>query len=101
MKIALLGAGHLGKVHLKCILATECWELAGFYEPDDKNAESAIAQYGAKRYQSLSKLLDECDAVDIVTPTPSHFKLAAKAISTGKHTFIEKPVTQTSPEGRK
>ena len=101
MKIALLGAGHLGKVHLKCILATECWELAGFYEPDDKNAESAIAQYGAKRYHSLSKLLDECDAVDIVTPTPSHFKLAAKAISTGKHTFIEKPVTQTIPEGRK
>ena len=101
MKIALLGAGHLGKVHLKCILATECWELAGFYEPDDKNAESAIAQYGAKRYQSLSKLLDECDAVDIVTPTPSHYKLAAKAISAGKHTFIEKPVTQTLPEGRK
>ncbi len=101
MKIALLGAGHLGKIHLKCILATECWELAGFYDLDDKNAESAIAQYGAKRYKSLSKLLAECDAVDIVTPTPSHYALAAKAIQAGKHTFIEKPVTQTIPEGRK
>ncbi len=101
MKIALLGVGHLGKIHLKCILATECWELAGFYDLDDKNAESAIGQYGAKRFKSLSKLLAECDAVDIVTPTPSHYELAAKAIRAGKHVFIEKPVTQTIPEGRK
>lgn len=101
MRIALLGAGHLGKIHLKCIQATTCWELAGFYDPDDKNAESAKAQYGAKRYQSLSKLLAACDAVDIVTPTPAHYTLAAKAIRAGKHVFIEKPVTQTIPEGKK
>lgn len=101
MKIALLGAGHLGKIHLKCILATECWEFAGFYDLDDKNAASAIAQYGIKRYASLEELLDDCDAVDIVTPTPSHYELAAKVIRAGKHTFIEKPVTQTISEGKK
>ncbi|MBK7936267.1 MAG: Gfo/Idh/MocA family oxidoreductase [Lewinellaceae bacterium] len=101
MRIALLGAGHLGKIHLKCILATECWELAGFYDPDDKNAESTIAQYGAKRFKSLEKLLAECDAVDIVTPTPSHFKMAAKAVRAGKHVFIEKPVTETVSEGKR
>lgn len=101
MKIALLGAGHLGKIHLKCILATECWEFAGFYDLDDKNAASAIAQYGVKRYSSLDELLDDCDAVDIVTPTPSHYDLAAKAIRAGKHAFIEKPVTQTIQEGKK
>jgi predicted dehydrogenase len=101
MRIALLGAGHLGKIHLKCIQATPCWELAGFYDPDDRNAESAIAQYGAKRYKSLAKLLAEVDAVDIVTPTTFHYALAAKAIKAGKHTFIEKPVTQTVEEGKK
>jgi predicted dehydrogenase len=101
MRIALLGAGHLGKIHLKCIQATKCWELAGFFDPDDKNAESAIAQYGAKRFQSLNDLLAEVDAVDIVTPTTYHYELAAKAIKAGKHTFIEKPVTQTVAEGRK
>lgn len=100
-KIALLGTGHLGKIHLKCILATECWELAGFYDPDDKNAASAIAQYGTKRFKSLDKLLAEVDAVDIVTPTPTHFKLATKAMRAGKHVFIEKPVTETVSEGKK
>lgn len=101
MRIALLGAGHLGKIHLKCILSSGCWEFAGFYDPDDKNAASAIAQYNAKRYTSLDKLFAEVDAVDIVTPTPTHFKLATKALQAGKNVFIEKPVTETVAQGKK
>ncbi len=100
LKIGLLGAGHLGKIHLKCILATEQWELAGFYEPEERNAASAIAQYSARRFQTVDELLNAVDAVDIVTPTPSHYALAAKAIRAGKHVFIEKPVTQTLHQGR-
>lgn len=101
MRIALLGAGHLGKIHLKCIQATTCWDLAGFYEPDNANAASAEAQYGAKRFHSLEQLLQEVDAVDIVTPTPTHYELAAMAMQAGKHVFIEKPVTQTVEESEK
>lgn len=101
MRIALLGAGHLGKIHLKCILSSGCWELAGFYEPDDKNAASAAAQYDARRFDSLDELLKVVDAVDIVTPTPTHFELASKALRAGKHVFIEKPVTATVAEGKK
>jgi predicted dehydrogenase len=100
MRIGLLGTGHLGKIHLKCILSSGCWELAGFFDPDDKNAASAEAQYGAKRYSSAARLLNEVDAVDIVTPTPFHFKLATQAIRAGKHVFIEKPVTETVAQGK-
>ncbi|MEO6040022.1 MAG: Gfo/Idh/MocA family oxidoreductase, partial [Saprospiraceae bacterium] len=80
MKIALLGAGHLGKIHLKCILATTCWELTGFYEPDDKNAAAVIDQYGLRRFDTVDELLAAVDAVDIVTPTVTHFTLASQAI---------------------
>ena len=100
LKIGLLGAGHLGKIHLKCILATEHWELTGFYDPDDKNAQIASEQFEVKRYKSVKAMLAEVDAVDIVTPTPNHFKLAAQAIRAGKHVFIEKPVTHTIRQGR-
>ncbi len=101
LKIGVLGAGHLGKIHLKCILATREWELEGFYDPDDQNAQSAIAQYGVRRFPSPESMLQEVDAVDIVTPTPSHYRLAAQAIRAGKHVFIEKPVTHTVAEGRR
>ncbi len=99
MKIGLLGAGHLGKIHLKCLLATTCWNVVGFYDPDDKNAESAIKQYNVKRFDNLDDLLAAVDAVDIVTPTTFHFELAQKALEAGKHVFVEKPVTQTVEEG--
>lgn len=98
-RIGLFGAGHLGKIHLKCILATDCWELVGFYDPDEKNAEGAIAQYQARRFDTVEELLAAVDAVDIVTPTPTHFDLASRALRAGKHVFIEKPVTQTVDEG--
>jgi predicted dehydrogenase len=100
MKIGLLGAGHLGKIHLKCILSTDCWNLVGFYDPDDKNAASAMQQYQIARFDTIEALFAACDAVDIVTPTVSHFALAARALEAGKHVFIEKPLTETVEEGR-
>ena len=100
MTIGLLGAGHLGKIHLKCILATTCWELAGFYDPDDQNAATVIAQHGLHRFHTVEELLSAVDAVDIVTPTITHFALASQALHAGKHIFIEKPVTHTVEEGR-
>ncbi|MEI6409247.1 MAG: Gfo/Idh/MocA family oxidoreductase, partial [Bacteroidota bacterium] len=99
LKIGLLGAGHLGKIHLKCILATDCWQFEGFYDLDEKNAAGVISQFQVKRFNSYEEMLEVVDAVDIVTPTVSHYELAAKAIKAGKHVFIEKPVTETVAEG--
>ena len=99
LKIGVLGAGHLGKIHLKCIqLANQHYELAGFYDPDEKNAQRAIDTYGAHPFNSAEELLEAVDVVDIVTPTVTHFELASKAIKQGKHIFIEKPLTQTVEE---
>ncbi|MEO6760255.1 MAG: Gfo/Idh/MocA family oxidoreductase [Saprospiraceae bacterium] len=100
MVIGLLGAGHLGKIHLKCILATSCWELAGFYEPDEKNAAKVITEHGLHRFETVDELLAAVDAVDIVTPTITHFELASQAMRAGKHVFVEKPLTHTVEEGR-
>ncbi len=99
LKIGVLGAGHLGKIHLKCIqLAGEHYELAGFYDPDEAAARQASRQYGAKLYDSVEALLDDVEVVDIVTPTISHHQLASQAIRKGKHLFIEKPLTHTIEE---
>lgn len=99
LKIGVLGAGHLGKIHLKCIqLAGETYSLAGFYDPNEAAAAKAEADFGVKAFGKVEDLLDAVDVVDIVTPTPSHFALASLAIEKGKHIFIEKPVTQTLQE---
>ncbi len=101
LKIGLLGVGHLGKIHLKCIQAVAHLELVGFYDPSDGNANKAIEEYGVERFDTIEALLDAVDLVDIVTPTVTHFELAQKAIEQKKHVFIEKPLTHTIEEAEK
>ena len=98
LKIGVLGAGHLGKVHIKLIQEIETLELVGFYDPDDKNANKTVEKYGVKRFTDMEELIDACDAIDIVTATFNHFECAQKALKKSKHIFIEKPMTSTLEE---
>ena len=98
IKIGVLGAGHLGKIHLKCIKASEYLELVGFYDPDLDNAQKVAASFGTRAFETAEALINAVDAVDIVTPTVLHFDLAQQAARKGKHIFIEKPLTHTVAE---
>lgn len=101
LKAGVLGAGHLGKIHLKLLKQSEEFELAGFYDPSDENANSVTEEFGYRRFQNLEALIEEVDVVDIVTPTLNHFDCARMAIERGKHIFIEKPITKTVEEAEK
>lgn len=99
LKIGVLGAGHLGKIHIKCIqLAEEHLELVGFYDTDSGNAQKVSADLGVIAFDDLDQLIDAVDVIDIVTPTTTHYQLAKRAIVRGKHLFIEKPITHTVEE---
>jgi predicted dehydrogenase len=99
LKIGVLGVGHLGKIHLKCInLAQESYQLVGFFDLNDAMAAKVVEDFGIKRFDTIEDLFAAVDVVDIVTPTTTHFELAKKAIEAGKHIFIEKPVTHTLEE---
>ena len=101
LKIGVLGAGHLGKIHIKCIQQIPDYELCGFYDPDDENAARVEKEFGIKRYDVLSNLIEDVEVVDIVTPTISHFECASEALKKTRHVFIEKPVVTTLDEARK
>lgn len=101
LKIGVLGAGHLGKIHIKCIKDISEYELVGFYDPIPENAAAVAEEHGIKSFATIGALLAEVDLVDIVTPTLSHYECAAQALNAGKHVFIEKPVTNTTEEAEK
>lgn len=98
LKIGVLGAGHLGKIHLKQIREIREYDLIGFYDSDDKQAKLAAKETGAKAIRDFDEIVSEAEVIDIVTPTTSHFKYAVEAIEAGKHVFIEKPLTYTLEE---
>ncbi|MCS4238177.1 putative dehydrogenase [Myroides gitamensis] len=98
LKIGVLGAGHLGKIHLRLLNQSEKYELVGFYDPFAENANKVAQEFGYTKFDSIDELIQAVDVIDIVTPTLSHFDCAKKAIEAGKHVFLEKPITTTVEE---
>ena len=95
LKVGLVGAGHLGKIHLKLLNQSEKYHLIGFHDKDIENAKKIEEKFGYKFYENLDELLEKIEMLDIVTPTFYHHHYAKMAIERGLHFFIEKPVTQT------
>ena len=98
LKVGVLGAGHLGKIHLRLLNQSEKYELVGFFDPFEENANKVAAEFGYKKFDSIESIIAAVDVVDIVTPTIQHFECAKMVIEAGKHIFIEKPIATTVSE---
>lgn len=95
LKVGVLGAGHLGKIHLRLLQESAKYDLVGFYDPSKENAQKVVNEFGYRAFETIDELIEVVDVVDIVTPTLSHFECAERAIKKGKHIFIEKPIAKT------
>jgi len=100
LKIGVVGVGHLGKIHLKCIQQIAEYELVGIFDLNEEVSETISRQFNTTAFNSFEELLEKCDVIDIVTPTLSHYDYARKAIIASKQVFIEKPITHTTKEAK-
>jgi predicted dehydrogenase len=100
LKVGVFGVGHLGKFHLNNWKEITTTELAGFYDPNETIAREVEQKYQLTRFPDPESLIDACDIVDVVAPTPIHFSLCSKAIRKGKHVFVEKPLANSMDEAR-
>ncbi len=83
LKIGVFGTGHLGKFHLNNWNLIRDAEIVGFYDPNDETAAEVTEKYKIKRFIDPETLMNVCDAVDIIAPTPAHFSLCEMAIRKG------------------
>jgi Predicted dehydrogenases and related proteins len=98
VKIGVLGAGHLGKIHSKLLREIRGFTLVGIYDIELKQSQTLAQEIGVTAFATAQELMEAVDAVDIVTPTTTHFQYAQMAIRQGRHVFVEKPLAQTLEE---
>lgn len=98
LRVAVLGAGHLGRIHVQQWLHVEGAALIGLHDPHPEKRAAIAQEFGVVAFDDADALLAQADAVDIVTPTLSHHRLAMEALRRGQHIFVEKPVTTTVKE---
>ena len=97
-KIGVVGAGHLGKHHIKHLSNHKGVDFVGVFDVNENSLKNICDEFSVKPLQSLEELISLCEAVNIVTPTNTHFDIARKFLNQKKDVFIEKPLTNTVEE---
>lgn len=101
LKIGVIGAGHLGKIHLSLLQKIGAFKIVGFYDVDEHVSKKVSKELGITAFENADDLISQCDAINIVTPTLFHYDYACRAIKAGKNIFVEKPVTPNPAESKK
>lgn len=101
IRVAVLGVGSLGQHHARIYSELEKagqLKLAGIYDSNAETANKIGAKHGAKVFSSITEAAEHSDALNIATPTTTHFEIAKQLLPRGKHVFVEKPMTNDSAQ---
>ena len=101
LKVAVVGVGHLGKWHADKYAACADCELVAVVDNNLDVASEIANKHGAKAFADFHDILPLVDAVSLVVPTSSHYKIACEILEAGIHCLIEKPISETVEEAEK
>lgn len=98
LRVAVIGAGHLGRHHARLYAAISGADLVGVADISLGRAQAVAESYGARPVDDYRELIGQVDAVSIAVPTEAHFRVARDFIDAGKAVLIEKPFTRSLGE---
>lgn len=100
VKVAVIGAGMMGRNHLKTYKNLQGVELVGVYDIFPEAREKAAEMFGIKAFSSLEEVAQNVDAVSVVTTSVTHADVGEFFLNRGIHCMMEKPLA-TTEEGCK
>lgn len=101
VKVAVLGVGSLGQHHARLyaeLAAAGAVEFTGIYDAHAATAQKVSAKHGLKVFPSIAEAAAASDALNIVTPTTTHYDIAKQLLAQGKHVLVEKPMTDDTAQ---
>lgn len=99
LRIAVIGGGHLGRIHARLLADTPGVQLVAVADPVLRSREEAAAAARTEPVADYRELFDRIDAAVIATPTATHRNIALDCIERGIHVLVEKPIASTTLEG--
>lgn len=93
LRLAVIGTGHLGRIHTRLCRTLEGAELAGVVEPVEAARQAIAAEFETTGYAHHREIVDQIDGAIIAAPTQFHYEIALDLIQAGKHVLVEKPIT--------
>lgn len=98
IKVAVIGAGMMGKNHLKTYKTLNNVELVGVYDIFPDAAKAAAETFGIKAFSSMEEVAANVDAVSVVTTSVTHADVGEFFLTRKIHCMMEKPLATTEEE---
>lgn len=101
LKVAVLGTGSLGKEHARIyadLASAGRVNFVGVYDVSQETARKIAEKYKVRVFASVDEAASAADALNIVTPTVTHYDLAKKLLQQSKHLLVEKPMTDNAAQ---
>ena len=103
VRVAVLGVGSLGQNHVRLYaelakIPQSGIDFTGIYDTNADAARKIAAKYKARVFNSITEAVTHADALNVVTPTSTHFDLARQLLAQGKHVLVEKPMTDDTAQ---
>jgi predicted dehydrogenase len=97
LKCGVIGAGILGKVHLKACAQFAHAQPVAVCDIDEKRAKAAAEEFDAEAYTDYNDMIDQADidVIHVVTPDFAHRDPVVKGLQSGRHVLVEKPMATT------
>lgn len=95
LRIAVIGAGHLGRIHTRLVKPLDDVELVGVVDPVPEARIRIAAEYGVPVFEHLEELPSGLDGAIVATTTDYHHAVGMALLRQGVHLFIEKPISST------
>ena len=104
LRLVVVGAGHLGRIHAKLASSGELQaeaKLVGVVDPVPHVVAAVSDEFGVPGYSDLGDVAKDVDAAIVVTPTVTHAAIAEDLLAQGIHVFVEKPITDDVESARR
>lgn len=101
LRTAVIGAGHLGRIHAKLLGQVDGAELVAISDPVDSARDAAGKQFGVPTFADYRDCIDQIDAAVIAAPTDYHAEIAKTLLKAGKHLMVEKPLASDSTDAQR
>ena len=101
VKVAVLGTGSLGQHHARIyaeLHAAGAVELTGIFDAHAETARKIAEKHKLRVFASVAEAAAASDALNMATPTTTHYELAKQLLAAGKHVLVEKPMTDNSAQ---
>lgn len=101
LRLAVVGGGHLGRIHAKLAQAHELFELVAVADPSPDSRRIVEEQLALPTVADYRELIGKVDAAIVAAPTIAHYEVTSSLLRAGIHTLVEKPLAHSADQANR